>query len=96
MSRSFNIYGYWQEANGRHVKIDGHAYKLRVNVDNAVYPYPQKVIRVYADPINKNAAWYQKIKRELGDDWSTDVLESDVELTCSVASQLWRDGIPER
>ena len=41
----------------------------------AIYPYEHMVTKVIAEPTvkGKKSAVYQEFKRELGDDWSTDM-----------------------
>lgn len=89
MSKHYDYYGEtWEKHDGKEVTIDGYKYILRVSVYNAVYPYEHKAISVYADPKNKDCKYYQDVKRELGDDWSTDVLDSDPELSGHILNQL--------
>lgn len=77
----------WLDHDGKTVFINGHAYKLSVHTYRACYPYDREVIQVFADPKNRRAEWYLKTKRELGDDWSTDILESSDEIYCDVLTQ---------
>ncbi len=46
------------------------------------------MIDVSAEPINKNSKYYLEVKKELGDDWSTDILESGDELYTNIAQQV--------
>lgn len=87
MSKALRGREAWLDANGKTVKIDGIKHVLEVSTHRAIYPYREDVISVYAEPINKNSEYYLKTKRELGDDWSTDVLDSGDELYIEVAQQ---------
>ncbi len=78
----------WMDFDGRVVLIDGINHKIRVNRYNAIYPYPRIVTTVDAEPCNRNTKYYRDIRRQLGDDWSTDILQSDPSLQCDVLLQL--------
>lgn len=78
----------WLEHNGKVVTLDGVKCKLAVDAYKAIYPYEHRVLRVFAEPIDKQSAEYQRVKSDLGDDWSTDVLGSDVEVISEILSQL--------
>lgn len=85
------VYGdEWTKHDGRIVKIDGMNCKIRVRIVNAVYPYPHESITVEAEPTAaaKRSKKYRSIKERLGDDWLTDILESDIETQCSILEQL--------
>jgi hypothetical protein len=94
MSRRLEGNEYWLEVDGRSVNIDGYVYVLTVRTHKAIYPYPEYKITVYGDMVNKANKYYQRVYRELGDHWSTDILESGDELTCDVMRQLWPNGAP--
>lgn len=87
MARSFQFYGDWAQYHGRKVMIDGLAYTLKVNTYMASYPRREMLISVYAEPVNKHSKHYLETKRQLGDDWSTDVLES-FDVMCDILAQL--------
>jgi len=78
----------WLEHDGKIVTIDSYTHTLKVSVYEAIYPYTHMVCRVMAEPLDKQSAWYQGLKQQLGDDWSTDVLGSDSDVTVSVMQQL--------
>lgn len=80
----------WQEFHGRIVTIDGLKWKVRVNAYKAIYPYEWTVTTVNLDPTaaTKCSNHYRQIKAELRDDWSTDVLSSDIEFQVEVQQQL--------
>ena len=84
----YESYKNWEQFDGRVVKIEGYNHRIKVRVQNGIYPYPRKLIDVSAVPMNKNSNWYQETKKLLGDDWSTDVLDSDIDLQCSILEQL--------
>lgn len=86
--KSLKFYQEWLEHDGRVVKIDGLNYRLRVRTFQAIYPSPENKITVYATPVNKNSKYYQEVKRQLGDDWSTDVLDSSLELQADILNQI--------
>lgn len=72
----------WLEYDGLVVKNpEGHSVKIKVESYTARYPFEQKVISVHAEYVNKSAKAYREVKVQLRDDWSTDVLSSDVEVT---------------
>jgi hypothetical protein len=80
MRHSESCYGFWAEFDGREVTIDGRKHVLRVATYEAIFPIRERVVTVYADPVDKDSEWYCAIRADLGDDWSTDVLDSpDVE-----------------
>ncbi len=82
------FYSEWLEHDGKSVKIEGLSYTLRVRTYEAAYPYRHTAINVYAEPANRRSKAYLKAKQELGDDWDTDVLASDLDLQASILSQL--------
>jgi len=97
---SYTNYGFWAEFDGRKVEIDGHVHILRVSSYEVIFPVKQRVISVYAEPVDKTSKWYCAIRAELRDDWSTDVLQSP-EVESAIYSQLpelsdhalaWQDG----
>jgi hypothetical protein len=77
----------WLEHNGKGVVIDGLRYTIRVSVHHAIYPVQADMISVHAEPMSKQTDYYLKVKHQLGDDWSTDVLESDCTLTADLLTQ---------
>ena len=87
MARDIKYYEHWQKHDGKKVLIDGHTYQLKVTTYQASYPYPHTVISVYAEPVNKASKMYLDTKRELKDDWSTDVLDSDISLQADILHQ---------
>lgn len=88
MARSTRFYGEWIEHDGKVVVIDGLKCRLRCRVHQQHYPYPDEVISVDAEPISKTSTRYREIRRRLGDDWSTDVLNSGIDLQCDILEQL--------
>mgnify|MGYP001074389770 CR=1 FL=1 len=78
----------WLDYDGRKVVLNGVAHKIRVSTYRAIYPYEHVAITVHADPVDKRTKYYRDTKRELGDDWSTDVLGSDIELQVNILLQL--------
>jgi len=88
---SYDIYGpTWEQHDGRLVTLDGIRRKLRVRSYNAIYPVARRVISVHAEPFGagKRNEAYLRVRRELGDDWSTDVLSSDIEVQSEILAQL--------
>lgn len=92
MSKDLRFYKKWLDANGKIVDINGKKYKIKVSAYGAVYPYERMVISVYADMIDKNDPEYIEIKKVLGDDWSTDVLESNDATYMSIYEQCFGKG----
>lgn len=86
--RSYEIYKDWEQYHNRVVLIDGLKYRLKVSTLNAIYPYPEKKISVAAYPVNKNSKHYKEVKAVLKDDWSTDILDSDIDVQCDILAQL--------
>jgi len=78
----------WLEADGRVVTLDGIKHRLRVEQYEAIYPYKRTVTKVWATPVNRTSRYYRDIRAALGDDWSTDILESDVCVVSDVVAQL--------
>jgi hypothetical protein len=87
MSRSMNYAAHWLEHDGKHVVVDGIAYTIKATSYMAVYPYAEERVSVYAAPVSKQSKYYRDIKRYLGDDWSTDVLDSENEWKFLQAAQ---------
>ena len=76
------------ENNGATVRLHGYAHRLEVSTYKAVYPYEERRITAYATPVSKTSKWYRETGRELGDDWSTDLLASDPQVLAHVLWQL--------
>jgi hypothetical protein len=85
--KSAQYYSHWAEHDGKTVVINGAMHRIRVNTIHAVYPCNNYQISVFAEPINKRSAHYLMTKEELGDDWSLDVLELDVEQMTEIEEQ---------
>jgi hypothetical protein len=85
--KSLEFYTNWLEHDGKTVTIDGIKHKIKVSTFEAIYPYKHAAITVYATPVNRYSKYYREIKKELRDDWSTDVLSS-LEMECEILSQL--------
>lgn len=78
----------WLEHNGKVVTLSGLKYKINVSTFQAIYPYEHTAINVCLEPVSKASKHYKEVKQQLGDDWSTDLLDSDVELQCEVLAQV--------
>jgi len=89
MSKDLSRKEFWLEANGKIVKVQGKKYKIKVSFWQAIYPYKRYVISVDAEMINKDDPEYVKIRQDLGDDWSTDVLESGEDFYAAVYTQCF-------
>jgi hypothetical protein len=77
MARSLEHYSDWLDYEGKvYVDPDVGRCKIRIHLFTAVYPYRMEAISVYGDPLNKRNKHYQAVRQQLGDDWSTDILES--------------------
>lgn len=90
MARSYDVYGDWERFNGRIVEVDGIECVVRTDVYVQRYPYESKVIDVRAEPTGKakETAFYKGMKAKLRDDWSTDVLSSDIDFQADLLRQL--------
>lgn len=73
------MYEFWAPYAGKIVTIDGIECEIRVERYNAIYPYKREVVHVDAAPTLRGKCHkeYRRIKRELRDDWSFDLLQSD-------------------
>jgi len=89
MTQDLSRKEFWLEANGKVVKIQGKEYKIKVSSWQAIYPYKRHVISVDAEMVNHDDPEYIEIRQKLGDDWSTDVLESGDDFYSAVYSQLF-------
>lgn len=89
MSRDLYYNHKWLQANGKKVTVAGKEYIIRVEAHKAIYPYEHYVISVTADPVDKSDEEYLHIKRMLGDDWATDVLEAGEAFYASVYEQCF-------
>ena len=78
----------WFDHNGKTVKVDGKAYKINVRGYEVIYPYKHTTLYVDAELVNKKCREYVETKAKLGDDWSTDVLQSDPEFQGKIMIQL--------
>ena len=85
--KSFEIYQEWLEHDGKVIKIDGIKHRLKVTTLNAIYPRSARLISVQAEVINKKSSYYLDTKARMGDHWTTDVLDSDIELAADILSQ---------
>jgi len=78
----------WLDRDKKKVTIDNRKYKLIVKTWDAIYPHSRKVISVQAEMINKNSNHYKAIVKELKDDWSIDILDSEIDVQCFVDRQF--------
>ena len=91
MAAGYDVYAEtWEQHDGRVVTVDGLRCKLRVTTFTQRYPYERRMIDVSAEPTRaaKRTEAYLRVRRELRDDWSTDVLESDVSVQSEILEQL--------
>ena len=86
--RDLEFHEEWLIADGHIVKIDGIEHKIKVSIWNAKYPDPYKAISVMATVVDRDCEYYQTVKRDLKDDWSTDILDSGLELQIEVMNQV--------
>jgi hypothetical protein len=84
----FQFYSNWQSHDGKIVLIDNIKHKIEVRIFEQTYPYKAQVISVHAVPLSKNSQYYKTIKLQLGDDFSTDILDSDIKVQSDVLRQL--------
>lgn len=90
MSASYDVYSDWEQYNGRTVRLDDMDCVIRVRVYDGYYPIKCRMIDVSAEPTGeaKRSAFYKGMKSRLGDDWSTDVLSSDIDVQVNILQQL--------
>lgn len=67
----------WLKYDGLKIRVDGKLWKVRASTHEAIYPYRHTSLHVEASIVDRNDPEYVETRRKLGDDWSTDVLESD-------------------
>ena len=79
---------FWLNLDGLKVTIEGHTHVLKVRTHKAIYPYAHTALYVDAEMCDKNHEDYLSIKRQLRDDWTTDILSSP-ELESEVLSQIF-------
>ena len=83
------LYDLYKKHDKKIVKLDGLAYRIVCHKPHmAIYPYKHMSYWVDLDPVNKRSEHYLKIKRKLGDDWSTDALELGDDSFMKVMKQL--------
>ena len=75
--------------NNRKCTHKGIRGTLKHTVSHAIYPYPHTVERLTHEPTpaGKRTQTYIDTKRELGDDWVTD-LTTSIETYCAIAHRL--------
>jgi len=78
----------WLEYDGRIVSIDGNDHRIVARENRRTYPTAGYYYTVHAECVDKTAEWYRTRRAELGGDFCTDILGSDVELECDVWRQL--------
>jgi hypothetical protein len=90
MSKSFDCYNEWAEYDGAIVWVEGLRCELQSYSYEARYPYARQVLIVRAFPTKsaQKTESYRHTKRELGDDWSFDVLDMDVEAQEGILRQV--------
>jgi len=82
----------WLGVNGKVITVRGKKYKIKVSSHKAIYPYERMVISVMAEMMDKNDLEYLETKLILGDDWSTDVLDSGDDFYSAVYLQVFLKG----
>lgn len=78
----------WLLHNGKKVTIAGNEYRLKVRSYPAIYPYRHTALQVDAEMLDRSHPYYLTIKGILGDDWTTDILGSEIEVQTEVLEQL--------
>lgn len=78
----------WLKHHGKVVKVDGKKYKISASSHDAIYPYKHKSYTASAEMVDKNDPEYLTTKKDLGDDWSTDLLDSDPEVAAKFLKAL--------
>ena len=88
MAHTLEHYQKWLEHDGKVIVLDGIKHVLRVQTYHAIFPYEHDVITVHAEVKDKRSKYYQTLRHEFHDDWSTDILDSDVTIQAHILSQL--------
>lgn len=70
------------------VKYKGISHFIKYSEFNAVYPYEHISRSVFLEVVDKNTNYYQRIKKQLGDDWSTDITSIPIEDYVDILNQL--------
>lgn len=81
---------FWSKFDGKAVKIDGLNCKIRVSSYWGKYPCKRLIINVDAVPTPEamKTEFYRNRRAELGDDWFTDILNSEPEFQEKIFMQL--------
>jgi hypothetical protein len=79
---------YFEKHNGKTVKVDGIAYRIKYSEYNAIYPRKHVAVSIDLVPVNKNSEYYRKIKRKLGDDWVKDAQTLSDKSLMQIVQQL--------
>jgi hypothetical protein len=79
---------YFQSHNGKIVKLDGIAYKIKYSEHKAVYPYNHLSRNAILIPVNKRSKEYLETKRKLGDDWLMDAKDLSEKRLVQIVKQL--------
>jgi hypothetical protein len=76
--------------HGRTIILNGIERVVRFSAYEAIYPYRHTVRNLHAEPTakGKRTEAYQSEKHILGDDWFTDLAESDPTVLADVAARL--------
>jgi hypothetical protein len=79
--------------HGRPYTLDGISGQFEYRSHQAIYPYPRMVARLWHTPdaAGRDTEEYRKLRRQLGDDWSTDLTDS-IERFCAIALELGYNG----
>jgi hypothetical protein len=90
MTAGSPVLEFWSEFDGRKVTLDGIKRVIRVRSYRARYPYERIVVNVDAVPTKAamRSEAYRAVRRDLGDDWFTDILQSDPSVQEEILRQL--------
>ena len=86
---------FWDFLDDRTYTLDGVHGKFKISSNRAIYPYPHVSFSLYHEPSakGKRSKAYKDEKRMLGDDWSTDL--SDSERATDIALKLGIENDPD-
>lgn len=88
MAYSTKFYGHWAQYDGRTITMHNAKYMLHCVVYKQLYPYEEEVISVTADAVDKTSADYLAWVDTLEDEWTVDILGSELDLAMAIWHQL--------
>lgn len=80
--------------DGKTYTLNGVSGKITYTERQAIYPYPRTVQKIEheADTVGKQSIEYREAKRMLGDDWLSDITDSEclvnIALNCGMTEEM--------